>query len=66
MSETKDPTNTDRVQEAVQKPPTKVFILHVGQTCSYDIYVEAESAEQAEQAWQVDQFEYDAHFQTNY
>jgi hypothetical protein len=49
-----------------QKPPTKVFILQVGHTRSYNIYVEAESQEQAEQAWQEDQFEYTALHQPDY
>jgi hypothetical protein len=50
----------------VQKPPTKVFILTVGQTRSYNIYVEAESEEQAQQAWEADQFEYTALNQPDY
>jgi hypothetical protein len=70
-------TNTvNGAQATGQKPPTKVFILQVGHTRFYNIYVEAESKEQAEQAWKADgggeegtaegQFEYGANFQPNY
>jgi hypothetical protein len=48
-----DPTNS--AQEAGQNPPTKVFILRIGRTRFYNIYVEAESKEQIEQAWKVNE-----------
>jgi hypothetical protein len=50
----------------IEKPPTKVFILTIGRTRFYDISVEAESAEQAEQAWEADKFEYTANFEPDY
>jgi hypothetical protein len=59
-----DPTNS--AQEAGQKPLTKVFILQVGQTCSYNIYVEAESEEQAKQVWEKIGFQYSANLQPDY
>jgi hypothetical protein len=59
---TENPTNS--AQEAVQKPPTKVFDLVVGVT--YNISVEAESAGQALEAWEADKFEYTANFEPDY
>jgi hypothetical protein len=51
-----DPTNTtNSAQVTGQKPTTKVFILQVGRTRFYNIYVDAESKEQAEQAWKADE-----------
>jgi hypothetical protein len=60
----------------IEKPPTKVFILTIGRTRFYDISVEAESAEQAEQAWKAEgggeedtaegQFEYGARRRPDY
>jgi hypothetical protein len=62
-----DPTNTpNSAQVTGQKPPTKVFILQVGHTRFYNIHVEAESKEQAEQAWEEYQFEYSAKHQPDY
>jgi hypothetical protein len=67
---------TSSAQEAVQKPPTSVFILQVGRTRYYNIYVEAESAAQAQKAWEAEgggeegaaefQFEYGARCQPDY
>lgn len=59
-----DPTSS--AQEAGKKPPTKVFILQVGHTRFYNIYVEAESKEQAQQAWEEDQFEYTSSHHPDY
>jgi hypothetical protein len=75
MSEiTKDQTNS--AQKAGQSPPTKVFVLTIGRTRFYNISVEAESAEQAEQAWKAEgggeddkaefPFEYGARRRPNY
>jgi hypothetical protein len=58
--------------EITQKPPTKVFILRVGRIRYYNITVEAESAEQAQKAWEEDggeeglAFEYGARHQPEY
>jgi hypothetical protein len=60
-------TNTiNSAQTTEQKPPTKVFIPQVGHTRFYDIYVEAESEEQAKQAWEKTRFEYSAKHQPDY
>ena len=37
--------------------PTKVFRLQISQTKTYDLYVEAESAEQAREAWEATNYE---------
>ena len=39
------------------KTPTKVFRLQIDQTKTYFLYVEAESAEQAREAWKENHYE---------
>jgi|SRR5271166_719440 len=58
---------TDSAPEAVaQKPVTKAFRLRIEQTRYYYISVEAESAEQAEAGWEVNNYEYSANNQPEY
>ena len=59
-------STTNSAQVSGEKPPTKVFILEIGHLRYYNISVEAESAEQAEQAWDEDQFEYTSSHQPDY
>jgi hypothetical protein len=45
---------SEPTKSAETKPPTRVFILRVGRTRYYSMTVEAESAEQAQKAWEAD------------
>ena len=40
-----------------EQKPIKVFRLQISQTKTYDLYAEAESAEQARAAWEANNYE---------